>query len=101
MLKTLMIGLILLGTYSCSSAHIKEPQPVYVINFKFGSVASGTKSFDYKKGVDSMGEWVSEPRLIQWSEVSENVIAFPLEIWLTRIKPALKKLARKNRDARD
>jgi hypothetical protein len=31
----------------------------------------------------------------------ENIIGFPLEIWLTRIKPALKKLARRDRDDRD
>jgi hypothetical protein len=88
-------------TFSCSSAHIKEPQPVYVLNFKFGAAVKGTKSFDYKGGIESMGEWVEDPKQINWSDMPENIIGFPLEIWLTRIKPALKKLARRDRDDRD
>ena len=101
MQKVLMIGLMLWLTFSCSSAHIKEPQPVYVLNFKFGSVAQGKKNFNYKDGADFMGEWVEKPTLIKWSDMPENIIGFPLEIWLTRIKPALKKLARRHRDRND
>ena len=87
--------------YSCSTSVIKKPQPVYVINHKFGSVAKGTKSFNIKDGVDSVGEWVERPHLIKWSEIPENIIAFPLEIWLKQIKPYLKTVARKYRDSKD
>lgn len=48
-----------------------------------------------------MGAWVDQPKLIKWSDIPENIIAFPLETWLTKIKPALKSLARKYRDNRD
>lgn len=101
MQKILMLGLILSVTFSCSSAHIKEPQPFYVLNFKHAAVVKGTKSFNYKDGHDFMGEWVEQPKKIEWSDMPENIVGFPLEIWLTRIKPALKKLARRHRDERD
>lgn len=87
--------------FSCSSAHIKEPQPAYVINTKTLSVAKGIKSFNYKQNSDLMGEWIGKPVLVKWSDIANNLMCFPLEIWLTRIKPALKNVARKNRDDKD
>lgn len=99
MQKMLMIGFLLLS--GCSQAVIKEPQPVYVISTKFLTVAEGKKSFNYKAGAETMGEWVSPPKLTRWNELPENMIAFPLEIWLTKIKPVLKDIARKRRDRRD
>lgn len=101
MLKTLKIGLLCLVISSCSTYIIKDPQPVYVINHKFGAIAKGSKNFNVKNGPDKMGAWVESPVLIKWSELPENIIAFPLETWLTQIKPALKSMARKYRDDRD
>jgi len=96
-----MIGLIVLVTFSCSTAVIKKPQPVYIINSKFGSVAFGKKDFNYKHNYKFVGEWVEKPKLIKWSAMPENIIGFPLEIWLTIIKPALKEVSRKKRDTKD
>ena len=97
----LMNGLILLTMFSCAAAIIKEPQPVYVINTKFMSVAKGTKNFNIKNGKESMTAWIEKPALIKWSQIPQNLIAFPLEIWLTKIKPALRALAQKHEDQRD
>jgi hypothetical protein len=97
----LMNGLILLTMCNCAAAIIKEPQPVYVINTKFMSVAKGTKSFDVRNGKDKMTAWVESPKLIEWSEIPKDLIAFPLEIWLLKIKPALRALAQKHKDDRD
>ena len=96
-----MNGLILLTMCSCAAAIIKEPQPVYVINTKFMSVAKGMKTFDVRGGKDQMTAWTESPKLIEWSEIPKDLIAFPLEIWLTKIKPALKALAQKHKDDRD
>lgn len=101
MQKLLMNGLVLFATFSCSQAVIKEPQPTYVISTKFMSVAKGYKTFNYKNGEKTMGEWIAAPQLVKFSDLPENIIAFPLEIWLKKIKPALKNLARRNRDQRD
>lgn len=101
MLRILMIGLMLSVTFSCSQAVIKEPQPTYVINTKTLDVAYGLKNFNYRSGHDLMSEWVDRPKIIKWSEVEHNIIGFPLEVWLTKIKPALKYLARKHRDDND
>lgn len=101
MLKMLMNGLILLTMFSCSTYIVKEPQPVYIFNHKFGVVAKGMKNFNVRNGVDEMGGWIEKPVAIEWSEVPENIIGFPLEIWLTKIRPAIKSLARKHRDDRD
>ena len=101
MRRALKNGLVLLMMFSCSQAVIKEPQPVYVISTKFLSVAKGRKSFNYKGGVDQIGEWEKPPELVNWSELPENIIGFPLDIWLTKIKPVLKDLARKRRDEKD
>lgn len=87
--------------FSCSQAVIKEPQPVFVISTKFLSVAKGKKSFNYKGGSEQMAEWVSKPVLTKWNDLPENIIGFPLDIWLTKIKPVLKDIARKRRDERD
>lgn len=100
MRKMLMSGLMLLMMFSCAT-RIRDPQPVYVINSRFGSVAYGLKSFDHHSDASTMGEWVSNPKLIKWSEMPENVIGFPLEIWLKKIKPVLKEMARKRRDEQD
>ena len=94
MLKTLTLGLMLLMTFSCSTV-IKEPQPVYVINTKLMSVAYGKKSLNVQGGASNMGEWIDRPQLIDWSEIPENLIGFPLKIWLEQIKPVLKEQARK------
>ena len=96
----LMNGLILLMMFNCATV-IKEPQPVYIINGKFGSVAYGEKSFNHRESVSQMAEWTKKPVLIKWSEMPENIIGFPLEIWLKKIKPTLKEMARKNRDRND
>ena len=101
MLKTLRSGLILSMLFSCSAAIIKEPQPVYVINTKFMSVVKGTKSFDVRNGREAMTEWVDSPDIIEWSEIPQNLIAFPLEIWLLKIKPALKALSQNYSNKRD
>ena len=101
MQKTLMNGLILLTMCSCAAAIIKEPQPVYVINTKFMSVAKGTKNFNIQDGKDQMTAWVESPKLIEWSQIPKDLIAFPLEIWLTKIKPALRALAQEHKDDRD
>jgi hypothetical protein len=92
---------MLLAMFSCANAVIKEPQTVYVISTKFLSVAEGKKSFNYKNGVDDMAEWIEKPKLTNWNELPENIIGFPLEIWLKKIKPVLKDLARKRRDRKD
>ena len=86
---------------SCAAAIIKDPQPVYVINTKFMSVAKGTKSFDIRNGKDQMTAWVEKPALTKWSKIPKNLIAFPLEKWLIKIQPALRSLARKYKDDRD
>lgn len=86
---------------SCSSYIIEDPQPVYVISNKFGVIVKGTKDFNVKNGYDTMGEWIEEPSLVELSEVPDNLIAFPLEKWLTEIKPAIKSLAKKYSDDRD
>lgn len=96
-----MNGLIALMMFSCSNAVIKEPQPAYVINTRTLDVAYGLKSFNYKEGPENMTEWIEKPKLIKWSEVDKNIIGFPLEIWLTKIKPVLKDIARKRRDRKD
>ena len=101
MQKTLMNGLILLTMCSCAAAIIKEPQPVYVINTKFMSVAKGTKNFNIQDGKDQMTAWVESPKLIEWSQIPKDLIAFPLEIWLTKIKPALRALAQEHKDDRE
>jgi len=88
-------------TFSCSSYVIKKPKPVYIISNKFGTVVKGTKNFNVKNGYDSMGAWVEKPKLIKWSEMPENLIGFPLDIWLTQIKPALRSMAKKYKDNRD
>lgn len=99
--KMLINGLILSTMFSCSAAIVKDPQPVYVINTKFMAVAKGSKNFNIKKGHENMTEWVDKPELIEWSEIPENLIAFPLEIWLKKIKPTLKEISRKYSDDRD
>ena len=101
MLKVLMISLMLSVTFSCSSYIVKDPQPVYVMDNETGNIVYGKKNFDYRKGVDSMGAWTDGPMLIQWSEIPKLLIAFPLDIWLTEILPALKSMARKHRDDND
>ena len=65
------------------------------------SVAKGTKSFDIRNGRDKMTNWVEKPTLIDWSDIPKDLIAFPLEIWLVKIKPALKALAQKHKDQND
>jgi hypothetical protein len=92
---------MLLSVSSCSQAVIREPQPVYVISTKFLTVAKGQKSFNYKLGPEQMGEWVKDPALVKWSELPENLVAFPLETWLVKIKPVLKDISRKRRDRND
>lgn len=99
MQKMLMIGLLLFA--GCSQAVIKEPQPVYVISTKFLTVAKGEKSFNYKLGPEQMGEWVKEPVLWPWNDLPQDLVAFPLEIWLTKIKPVLKDISRQRRDRND
>ena len=95
MLRMLKIGSILLLISSCAAGLIKDPQPVYIINTKFMAVVKGTKNFNYKKGKKQMTAWVQKPKEIKWSEIPENLFAFPLDIWLTQIKPALRELAKK------
>lgn len=99
--KVLINGLILSMMCSCSAAIIKEPQPVYIINTKFMSAAYGTKNFNIKNGKEEMTAWIEKPKLIEWGNIPQDLIAFPLEIWLTQIKPALRAAAAKYRDDRD
>lgn len=84
---------MLLMISSCAAAVIKEPQPVYIINTKFMAVTKGTKNFNINHGRDEMTSWIQRPVLINWSDMPENLIAFPVEIWLTKVKPALKALS--------
>ena len=101
MLKSLTNGLMLLAMFSCSQAVVKEPQTVFVISTKFMSVAKGKKNFNYKSGPDKMAEWIDKPVLEEWSNLPQDIIAFPLDIWLKKLKPVLKDLARKTRDRND
>lgn len=101
MQKMLTIGLMLLSAFSCSQAVIKEPQPFFVVNTHLLSVASGKKSFNYKLGDATMGEWVVDPVLVEWSSLPKNLACFPLETWLVKIKPVLKDVARQRRDRND
>jgi hypothetical protein len=96
-----MIGLMLFGMFSCSRAVIKEPQTVYVISTKFMAIAKGKKNFNYLSGPDEMAEWINPPKLSKWADLPENIIGFPLEIWLKKIKPVLKDISRKKRDRND
>ncbi len=100
MQKTLIVGVMLLGMFSCSCVSLKDVT-MYTVSLKYNEAGVATKNLDIKEDPDKVGEWNSDPVFTSLNNIPQDLQCFSLQTWLDSIKPSLKKSSRAYRDRND
>lgn len=96
----MMIGLTLLGTFSCKAPNVKEPVFSCVVNVDQNIAVCGERNLNYKLPREEVAEWVNEP-IVYEIAIAQNMVCFDLRDWLERIKPTLKEVHDFYQDSKD
>lgn len=91
MLKTVMIGVMLLGTLSCVS--IKRVM-MYEVSLEYQEAGVATVNLDPTEDVDLVGEWTYEPDFLTLDQIPNNLRCVSSETWHEKLKPKLKAASR-------
>lgn len=97
MLKTLIIGVMLLKIVSCSHPPtIRYPVEMYAVSLRFNEIAKGNKHLNYQLKEEMVGEWENKDQLfyLPLSYAPNEMMCFEQKTWLLIVKPKLKQASK-------